>query len=123
MCLLGRLTRAVSSYIRILSGEDEDESAVLSAPPDATAESPGMPPVRMPSQPSRQPSEPNLGRSITSFVRDFTDVSALLQPPPQDAAPPPLSGSKSQSFGDLANPADTDVSEILPSRRASRRDA
>lgn len=124
-----KLTRAVSSYIRIL--EDEANAQAGGTPrSDAGASEGQMPPARLPSQlgPSRessQPAEPNLGRSITSFVRDFTDVSALLEPPPADAAPPPLlRGSNSLSFGELlANPADTDVSEVMPSRRQSLRNA
>jgi len=44
---------------------------------------------------AREHSLPNLGRSVSSFVRDFIDTSAELEAPPQEAVPPPLAASMS----------------------------
>ncbi len=119
-----RLTRSVSSYINELAFQQEPDAAPRPAggssalgPPSSAL---GPPPtfVRAPSMlgPSRDPSaiaEPNLGRSITSFVRETIDVSAF------DSFGGPTDAMA--VAGDLANPADTDLSELIPLRRQSSR--
>lgn len=112
-----KLTRSVTSYIREMAGDEGYTGGSLSgasplvpgsqqrAPMPSAARqgtsallsslgmggSSGAPPQLL----SREASVPNLGRSVSSFVRDFIDTSAELEAPPPSAVPPPLAATLS----------------------------
>lgn len=94
-----KLTRSLTSYLKEMSGEAPPAPSPQIRPTGAGAE-----PAAFSRQVSfgldRQPSEnpmPFLGRSMTSFVRDFVDTSAELESaPPANAVPPSLRLSTSQ---------------------------
>ena len=103
-----KLTRSVTSYLNeIANGGDSGSPLVPNPPGHGVGGSDGS---ALPPSLAREPSEaapPMLGRSMTSFVRDFIDESASLDPPP---APPPLQTTASISaFFDASLGATSDA--------------